>query len=111
MTNESTLDTVRDFFATMGYAGLILPSGWFGRPFDNLHQLTRSEASEQSLLIELDNQLVLTFSGELWATPTDEGLRLGGFTSLAWDWTEIGSTASHHEQFMSGEVHLVASMG
>jgi hypothetical protein len=111
MTNNDTLIAVRQFFGTVGYAGLILPSGWFGRPYDNLLQLTRSEASEQSLVVELDNQLVLTFVGEPQPTPTDRGMRLSGFTSLVWEWTEFGSTVSHHQEFASGEVELVAPMG
>lgn len=111
MTNNETLAIVRQFFSTVGYAGLILPNGWFGRPYDNLLQLTRSEANEQMLLLELENQLVLRFAGEPQATSTDRGLRLSGFTALSWDWTEFGSTASHHEEFTSGEVELVAAIG
>lgn len=111
MSNNDALVTVREFFSAVGYAGLILPSGWFGRPYDNLLQLTRSEASDQSLLLEFDNQLVLTFAGAPQVTSTDKGLRLSGFAALAWDWTEFGSTASHHEEFASGEVELVAPMG
>lgn len=111
MTNNDIAAVVRDFFATVGFAGLVLPSGWFGRPYDNLLQLTRSEASGEALILELDGQLVLTFAGEPRLTSTDRGLRLTGFTGLAWDWTEFGSTASHHEEFTSGEVELVAPMG
>lgn len=111
MTNNDVLAIVREFFSRVGYAGLVLPSGWFGRPYDNLLQLTRSEASGQSLLLELDGQLILTFAGEPQVTSGDGGLRLGGFASLAWDWTEFGSTVSHHEEFSAGEVEFVAPMG
>lgn len=110
MTNNDTLATVRQFFGATGYAGLILPSGWFGRPHDNLLQLTRGEASDQTLVLELDRQLILTFAGEPQVTTAEEGLRLSGFTALAWDWTEFGSTTSHHEKFDSGEVEFVAPM-
>ena len=111
MTNQDTLVAVRQFFTTVGYSGLILPSGWFGRPYDNLLQLTRSEAREQSLILELDGQLVLTFAGEPRATSTERGLLLSGFNALAWDWTEFGSAVPHHEKFLSGEVELVAPVG
>lgn len=111
MSNNDALITVHEFFSTVGYAGLILPSGWFGRPYDNLLQLTRSEASDESVIVELDNQLVLTFAGVLQVISTDRGLRLSGFSALAWDWTEFGSSAAHHEEFASGEVELVAPMG
>ncbi len=111
MTNNDIVNEVRKFFAAVGFAGLILPSGWFGRPYDNLLELTRSEATEESLVLEFDGQLVLTFAGAPRLASTDEGLRLTGFTSLAWDWTEFGSTASHHEEFAFGEVDLVAPIG
>ena len=110
MTNNDTLATVRQFFAAAGYAGLVLPTGWFGRPYDNLLQLTRGEASDQTLVLELDRQLILTFSGEPQVTTTEEGLRLTGFTALEWDWTEFGSATSHHERFDSGEVEFVVPM-
>lgn len=110
MSNAQTLVAIREFFGIVGYAGLILPSGWFGRPYDNLLQLSRSEASEGSLLIELDDQLLLTFDGQPVATSTNNGLRLGGFAVLHWDWTEFGSTVPHHEEFVAGEVEFVAAM-
>lgn len=111
MTNSDALATVREFFSNVGYAGLILPSGWFGRPYDNLLQLTRSEASDQALVLELDSQLILTFAGEPQVTPSEKGLRLSGFAALAWDWTEFGSTVPHHEEFSAGEVQFVAPTG
>lgn len=111
MTNTNTLAAIREFFASVGYAGLVLPNGWFGRPYDNLLPLSRSEATEQTLILELDTQLVLTFAGEPQVTSTEKGLRLSGFTALAWDWTGFGSTTLHHEEFASGEVELVAPMG
>ncbi len=110
MTNNDSVAVVRDFFATVGVAGLVLPSGWFGRPYDNLLQLTRSEASREPLILAFDGQLVLMFAGEPGLTSTDRGLRLTGLTRLTWDWSEFGSTASHHEEFTSGEVELVAPM-
>lgn len=110
-TNTEALAAIREFFTSVGQAGLVLPDGWFGRPHDNLHQLTRIEGNDESLVVELDGQLVLTFAGEPRVTRTDKGLRLGRFTALAWDWTEYGSTISRHKNFATGEVELVAPMG
>ena len=49
--------------------------------------------------------------GQPRVTTTGNGLKLGGFAALAWDWTEFGSTVSHHEEFGIGEVEFVAAMG
>lgn len=111
MRNSQTLAIVRDFFSNVGYAGLILPNGWFGRPHDNLLRLTRAEAAEGQLLLELEGQLLLTFAGEPRAISTARGLKLSGFTTVTWDWTEFGSATSHHEQWESGTVELIAPMG
>ena len=107
MSNEDVLAAVREFFRRVDHAGLVLPNGWFGRPYDNLLQLTRVEADETSLLIELDGQLILTFAGEPKLTASDRGLRLSRFVSLAWDWTEFGTTVLHHEHFSSVTVEFV----
>ncbi|MFI6424508.1 hypothetical protein [Promicromonospora sp. NPDC050880] len=111
MTNFDALAAIRRFFSVVECAGLILPSGWFGRPYDNLMQLTRGEASEDSLLLELDGQLILKFAGRTQVASTDRGLQIGGFAVLSWDWTEFGSASSHREEFDSGAVELVGPMG
>ena len=89
-------------------AGLKLPNGWFGCPYDNLHELTRSEIAHGDLILELDGQLALTFSGPTVASISDGILRLAGFTVLVWDWREYGSTMTHHEQFHGGVVEFIA---
>jgi hypothetical protein len=111
MTNTETLAIVHNFFERVGYAGLILPSGWFGRPYDSFFQLTRSDTDEQSLLVELAGRLVLTFVGQPLAVVTATRLQFTAFTSLLWDWTEFGSSkVSYHEEFTSGMVEFVAPM-
>lgn len=110
-TSDTTLTRVREFFDARGYAGLILPSGWFGRPYDNLLQLTRSEVSSGKLVLELDGQLVLTFGGEAEASSSESRLRISGFSTLAWDWIEYGSPVTHHGEFTERQVEFVAPMG
>lgn len=111
MTNDDIVSAIRDFFAAVGYAALILPRGWFGRPYDTFMTLTGSRASEEGLVLELDRQHVLRVDGSPQLTSTQDGLRLSGFTGLVWDWTEYGSAVSHHEEFMSGDVWLVPPTG
>lgn len=108
---QDALTAVRGFFASVGMAGLILPSGWFGRPYDNLLRLTHSEVTSGLLRLELEGQLVLTFSGDARATTTATGLRLTGYSGLAWDWIEFGSATRHHEKFTGGQVEFVGAVG
>ena len=109
MMNDDVASTVRDFFSTVGQAGLVLPNGWFGRPHDNLLLLTRSEASNGSVLLEFDAKDVLQLFGRLSVARTDRGLSLSGFDRLAWTWADAGSAEVHREEFVHGEVEFVAS--
>lgn len=52
------------FFKEVGVAGLLLPTGWFGgRPMEGHHRLTLVVEQPQHLIVELDEQLLLVFSG------------------------------------------------
>jgi hypothetical protein len=51
MTNADALLVVREFFASAGHAGLVLPRGWFGRPHDNLMWLIRADAGDDWLSV------------------------------------------------------------
>ena len=110
MSNYDAVASVREFFGGVGYAGLVLPSGWFGRPYDNLLSLTRSEATPKSLLLELDDQLILSFSGDVRASASEKGMELRGYTSLVFAWTEFGSNASDRDEFVSGTIEFVTWM-
>lgn len=78
---------ITEFFDDQMAAELVLPNGWFGRPYDNLHQLTGCTAAGDKMRIELDGQLILTFAGAgLEAVRDRDGLIVRGFTTLACDW-------------------------
>lgn len=102
------LKAVREFFREFDDVGLVLPDGWFGRPFDNLFRLTRSEMQPGLLILELEENLILSFRGDIQLERTGAKLRIDGFSEFDLDWIEFGSTASHHDRFTRGAVELVA---
>ena len=63
MPISETVRVITEFFDDQLAAGLVLPNGWFGRPYDNLHQLTGCTVAGDTMRIELDGQLILTFAG------------------------------------------------
>ncbi len=108
MSLESARKMVTQFFNKVEVAGLKLPNGWFGRPYDNWHRLTDVHATEdEGMVIELDGQLQLQFLGQVRVKIDDNILQLSGFTDLNWNWTEYGSPVHHREHFDSGVVELV----
>ncbi len=108
MSLETTLKRVREFFGTKGQAGLVLPNGWFGRPYDNLYELNWSGVVEDQLVLKLDNEHSLTLAGPTIATVKPDNLLLSRFQSAKWDWVEYGSTKRNCDEFFEGEVAFMA---
>jgi hypothetical protein len=102
--DDARHDLVRWF--GRGVAGLVLPTGWFGRPFDNAHELTWCEARKDRLLVELDGQQLLTATREI-------GLEIAGnelvvtAEQVVFDWIEYGTPKVHAEVFAPGSFRLV----
>lgn len=104
---------VREWFCKYGGAGMILPSGWFGVPFDNLHQLTFVATRPHNLLVELDEQILLILTGlrtvktvSLHSHRID--LVLSGFAELVLHRLAFGSLEPSTETFDQGELRFVA---
>jgi hypothetical protein len=53
---EAIAEAVAMFFGNHEVASLKLPSGWFGRPYDNWHQLTKVSIERDLVLIRLDEK-------------------------------------------------------
>lgn len=103
ITAHDVLQVVRGWFGDVGLASLKLPSGWFGRPYDNLHQLTWSEVRGAKVFVELDGILHLIITAPTAVTVEGNDLRVSGFTQLVFDRQDYGSSpASHAEVFTSG---------
>jgi hypothetical protein len=105
--NAAVVDAVIAFFAEHRGASLRLPSGWFGRPYDNLHQLTEGRTQGEAVLVRLDHKQVLTLDAE--RASSDEGvLRVGPIRGGNWCWTEYGTDREHREALSSGTVEFHA---
>ncbi len=102
------LQTITDWFARVKLASVELPRGWFGRPLDNLHQLTWSAARDHKILLELDKQLLLIITDPADADATDTELRIEGCAQVTLDWQEYGNLTPHVDDHGSGLVRFVA---
>ncbi len=94
------------FFADHEVASLRLPSGWFGRPHDNWHQLTEVATEGGDVLIRLDGTQVLTLEAE--ATSSEERVLRVTIRGGRWDWTEYGANQEHTEVLGPGNVEFHA---
>ena len=59
-SSSTIVEAIDTFFAEHEVASLRLPSGWFGRPHDNMHQLSEVAIVGDYVLVTLDEKQVLT---------------------------------------------------
>ena len=103
---DAIVDAVATFFNDHEVASLKLPSGWFGRPHDNMHQLSEVSTDGQRVRICLDQTQDLDLDAS--------GFSVDGRTlrvvigAGSWDWTDYGGSERHHESLDRGEVEFHA---
>lgn len=95
MTTEDRLAAMRDWFHQHEGVGLELPDGWFGRPYDNVHQITNISLSKGELHITFDDRIKIAGRGSSIAGMTASELRLL-VDHLKVEWTGFGSKGVHH---------------
>tara|TARA_R110002049_G_scaffold290063_1_gene473301 strand:+ start:517 stop:849 length:333 start_codon:yes stop_codon:yes gene_type:complete len=108
---SSTTTLIQNWFTRTWGGGLVLPDGWFGRPFDNIHRLTDVSQSSGLLRIVLDDQLTLTFNGDVSVKDNGDELVIDGYSELSFDWKEYGSDLPHSYIYQDGQTKLVAPPG
>ncbi len=104
-------ELVQDWFDVHSGGGLILPDGWFGRPHDNIHELTFLVGLSNWLIMELDEQLLLTIRDPEKVSQEKDNLVISGFASCNLDWKEYGSSRGHVSHYEQGEIRLVPVPG
>lgn len=115
---KASESAVRDFFQEAQVAGLRLPDGWFGgRPMEGHHRLTFVVALPKRLLIELDDQLLLSIVGRprIVATTTDLALADGtstlvieGFSQAVFEYLEYVNETPHVASYTEGRISFVS---
>lgn len=103
---EDIADSLVQWYDRMGPASLKLPNGWFGRPVDNMHDLTLSFAAADRLIIVLDNRHVLIATHPSFVEDRGPSFSLSGFSHVVWDWDEYGSDTSRLETFAGGAIEF-----
>ncbi len=91
---------------------LVLPDGWYGRPYDNQHALTSVAESGNTLTVVLDQKLTLRFEGLKSVEPRKRELVFGPFEKLRFDWESFGSSGQRGtKEYEAGEVRIVGAPG
>jgi hypothetical protein len=106
MTPEQIVTVIVEWFDRVHGASLKLPNGWFGRPYDNLHRLTRATFSAGTVIVVLDECQELSISSPGSVSVDPKELRLVNSTRIVWRWVEYGSTEVHVDVFEGGDVEF-----
>lgn len=103
---QAVVDAVAGFFAKHEVASLELPTGWFGRPYDNLHHLTEAVPFGNHVMIRLDGTQVLTV--EATGTRVEGRVLRIEIRGGTWVWTEYGGSRTHTDALGAGAVQFHA---
>ena len=102
---------VQTWFAENFGGSLFLPDGWYGRPYDNQHNLTSIDENRDSVVIVLDNRITLQFVGLHAVKPAARELVFGPFAKLRVEVDSIGDGRRTLREYGSGEVKIVSAPG
>ena len=101
-------NTIQRWFKDEWGGSLLLPDGWYGRPYDNQHALTSVEESGETLTIVLDQKLTLRFEGLKSVKAQKRELTFGPFDKLRFDWESFGTDGKRGaKEYQSGEVKIL----
>ena len=112
---EAQAAEVTKFFRTHSFAALLLPDGWFGgRPMENQHRLTFVASRPKRLLIELDDQVLLSIIGKRVSVrhitrDLGQSLVLDGFRACVIEYLDYGDDRPQPVMtFSDGAIEFVA---
>lgn len=81
-------ETLRRWLATVDGPSLFLPWGWYGRPYDNAHELTASLLSPGQIALQFDHSLLVIATGYT-SIEVDSPSGRPGSPSATEDWTTL----------------------
>ncbi|SDZ34879.1 hypothetical protein [Thermoactinomyces sp. DSM 45892] len=79
---DKVVKEIEQWFQEQLCAGLILPTGWNGRPYDNVYRLTFVAGRPRWLMIELDDNSLFVITDLKECKPSESELTLSGFTQF-----------------------------
>jgi hypothetical protein len=103
--------TIMRWFREEKGGSLEFPDRWFGRPMGNIHELTWIAERPQNLIMELDGQQYLIFTGLGAIKTRGAELVFSGFGQLVFDWQGYGDLTPHVLRYRYGQARFVSMYG
>jgi hypothetical protein len=108
LTPDQIAELLRYWYRADRAAGVILPNGWFGRPYDNQHRLGWVMPMGRGLVVQLDEGLVIVISHPQHAVVEAGRFVIAGSSRVVFDREEYGSGLPHLDELGPGNVEFVA---
>ena len=105
-------DIIQKWFKDEWGGSLVLPDGWYGRPYDNQHSLTSIDELGEALTLVLDQMLTLRFENLKSVEVRNRELVFGPFDRFRFE-CEAYDTGEQHDvkEYQAGEVKIVPAPG
>ena len=104
---------IQKWFEKNTGGAILLPDGWFGRPFDNLHTLVSVDEKDNCLQINLDDgDTHLTFHGRCVVKADKKELYFYDFSLFVFSWIPYGTPKQDvisSKSYTGGEVVCVSN--
>ena len=108
----SFTNTIQRWFKEEWGGSVLLPDGWYGRPYDSQHVLTSVDEAGEALTVTLDGKLTLHFEGLKSVEARKGELVFGAFDKLRFDWETYGTDLKRGtKEYRSGEAKIVSAPG
>ena len=104
---DRVLDDVQEFFLEHPFGGLVLPDGWFGRPYDNWLQFTCAEMSDGELRVHFAHDEKAILTGYIEVEVTENLLMLRGFSVAEWHWKAYGTNVWKKRHYSDGQLEFL----
>ena len=103
---------IQEWFKEEWGGSLVLPDGWYGKPYDNQHSVTSIDEVGNTLNLVLDQKLALHFEGLRLVEVRNRQLVFGPFDRCRFEWHAYGTGGEHGvTEYQSGEVKIVPAPG
>ncbi len=86
---------LEQWLSTNSHFGLMLQTGWFGRPYDNNHSVTNIFERPNKFIVEIDEQLYLIFTKPLEIELSGDDLVFKKYQQLTFDYQGYSNMYSH----------------
>jgi len=103
---------IQQWFKDEWGGSLMLPDGWYGRPYDSQHALTSIDELDDVLTLVLSKKLTLRFNGLKLVTNRDHNLVFGPFDTLRFEWEGFGNDGTQgFKEYRMGEAKIMRAPG